>query len=158
MNTSEDWVEDAACAKFPPSLTDAWFFPTRYFPGTVAAAKTVCSGCPVLNECRAWNDACEADVQGVWGVCAGETPEERIKRRGLKREPRPELYSKSGNCVGCGAYCVSRTLFYALDDDAKARTRPWLNASERLCEKCWRGRKNQLKHTRKEDNERTEAA
>ena len=62
-----DWVEQANCASTDPEI----FFPE---PGaSVTSALTVCSRCPVIDQCRAW--ALETrEPHGIWG---GLTPNQR---------------------------------------------------------------------------------
>ncbi|WP_369250838.1 WhiB family transcriptional regulator [Streptomyces sp. R41] len=67
-----EWLRSAACAEADPDL----FFPV----GTkgpaledIAAAKRVCSRCPVTSECLAWALS-NRQTSGVWG---GTCEEER---------------------------------------------------------------------------------
>jgi WhiB family redox-sensing transcriptional regulator len=58
------WQEDARCAQSDP---EAWF-PEK--GGSDAAAKKICKGCPVKDECLDW--ALTHDEQhGVWGGLSG---------------------------------------------------------------------------------------
>lgn len=66
----QDWRERAACQHTDPRL----FFGYRH----AAAAKAVCGGCPVADECLAYALANQEPV-GVWG---GLTVEERQRRYG----------------------------------------------------------------------------
>ena len=78
MNT--DWMDDANCAGAPIEA----FFPggdSRYPWGR---ARAMCAKCPVLEECRSWNDEMEKGViseRQMAGFYAGETPDERVARR-----------------------------------------------------------------------------
>ncbi|MFF4417512.1 WhiB family transcriptional regulator [Streptosporangium sp. NPDC001559] len=71
-------VERAACRRVDAEL----FFPVSYtIRPAVDAAKAVCSGCPILADCRTYAlEAAEPD--GIWG---GLTPAERAE---LLRGPR----------------------------------------------------------------------
>jgi WhiB family transcriptional regulator, redox-sensing transcriptional regulator len=76
---AEDWRDMAACIG-----TTGLFFGADGEPGTAARkreqrAKAVCNACPVLGQCRAYEDAHPTR----WGVVARETAEERIKRRSV---------------------------------------------------------------------------
>ena len=77
------WREQAACRTVEPDV----FFPER--GESVAAAKRVCAGCPVRDECL---EFAEETLQkfGVWGGLS-----ERQRR--LRRKGR-EMF-----CEGCGA-------------------------------------------------------
>ena len=71
------WMRQAACAA--DGVDTSWWFDR----GHAAAARRICRGCPVLNECRHYCDELEstqpfAHWAGVW---AGETPKERRQRR-----------------------------------------------------------------------------
>ena len=71
------WREHAACATVDSDL----FFPvgvTGPAVGQIAAAKAVCSGCPVRSECLEFAIATNQEY-GVWG---GTSEEER---RALRR-------------------------------------------------------------------------
>jgi WhiB family redox-sensing transcriptional regulator len=72
-----EWQEEVACRDVDPEI----FFPEK--DGSYADARRVCSQCPVLDECRRWNDRIEGNrwVRGCFGMYAGETPGERIARR-----------------------------------------------------------------------------
>lgn len=61
-----EWHGDAACRDMPD-----------FFDGPVVAAKKVCNGCPVVEECLA--DAMEHPwLQGVWG---GTSERQRLAMR-----------------------------------------------------------------------------
>lgn len=51
---------------------------------SVADAKALCERCPVLETCRDWGDATESGP--VFGVLAGESAVQRIKRRRAARK------------------------------------------------------------------------
>jgi len=72
------WVSRAACRGSAPGL----FFPEEHKKDTVAAAKAVCAGCPVVRPCRAWALAHPAE-RGVWG---GLTEAERLAVRHHQRQ------------------------------------------------------------------------
>jgi WhiB family redox-sensing transcriptional regulator len=66
----------AACAR--PGVDAAWFVTDEDTPGAaglIARAKAVCRGCPVRLACRI-----HADETGDYGVYAGETYSERVRR------------------------------------------------------------------------------
>lgn len=54
------WMRQAACRESNPDL----FFPHR--GENVRAAKAVCAGCPVINECRDYSIVNDERV-GIWG-------------------------------------------------------------------------------------------
>jgi WhiB family transcriptional regulator, redox-sensing transcriptional regulator len=70
------WMARAACAQ--PGVDPAWFVVEEDAPGAaelIAHAKAVCGLCPVRLWCRI-----HADATGEYGVYAGETYTERIRR------------------------------------------------------------------------------
>ncbi|MFF4411508.1 WhiB family transcriptional regulator [Streptosporangium sp. NPDC001559] len=67
------WAVRGACRASDPEL----FFPLAQAVEQEARAKAVCSGCPVLGECRAYALRA-AEPEGIWG---GLTVQER---RGLR--------------------------------------------------------------------------
>lgn len=72
------WVMDAKCS---PSTGDIFFSTTKFDQNY---AKQLCSGCPVLLECRAW--ALDHKPEGVWG---GTTEDERNSLVGRRTPLRP---------------------------------------------------------------------
>jgi WhiB family redox-sensing transcriptional regulator len=73
-----DWRFDAACATEDPEL----FFPVGISGPALAQtalAKSVCQGCPVLEDCRKWALDTGQDA-GVWGGM------DEDERRALKRK------------------------------------------------------------------------
>jgi hypothetical protein len=77
---SEPWMVEAAC------IGHAKLF----FGGDGKAAtkaKGICARCPVLEDCRRWNDHVEGGGVGsrggggLHGVFGGESPQERVARR-----------------------------------------------------------------------------
>lgn len=72
VHTDDAWMFDAACS----GLTDVFFPPLAERPQSrlrrEAMARTVCSGCRVLETCRTF--AREHHEYGFWG---GESEEER---------------------------------------------------------------------------------
>ena len=69
------WQQDSACRDADPDL----FFPVGYgppFARQIAAAKAVCSQCPVVNKCLDWAID-SGQTEGIW---AGMTVVE-IRRR-----------------------------------------------------------------------------
>ena len=73
---AQEWRFDAACRDVDASV----FFPER---GEYGRARAICSRCPVIDDCRAWNDRAEAGSGRLFGVYAGESPAERVARRRL---------------------------------------------------------------------------
>lgn len=85
---NRDWVLRAACRDHPNP--DQWH-PTRSFGGgydyeyaeTITAAKNICAGCPVADECVTDAHAFEAHrlvnggQRGRYGIWGGTTPRER---------------------------------------------------------------------------------
>lgn len=67
-----DWRADGACRSEPQAL----FFPER--GQSIAAALSICAGCPVLLECRTWG--LYHEKIGIWGGTS-----ERERRR-LRRQ------------------------------------------------------------------------
>lgn len=82
FDAQEPWYEEAACASYPAEL----FFPPSDAPSAANAAKAICQGCPVREECLSF--ALEtAQAEGVWGgMDAGER--RRLRRRLRDRERR----------------------------------------------------------------------
>lgn len=72
------WRERANCRGIDPEL----FFPGKGDNVTVRAAKAVCAGCEVRDECLAYAQEFERRSPGVW---AGLSDRER---RALRREAR----------------------------------------------------------------------
>lgn len=48
---NERWMKDAACAKLPPAVADAIFFPDYDTAPRRLAQKRYCNRCPVQAEC-----------------------------------------------------------------------------------------------------------
>jgi len=76
-----DWARKAACLGLETDL----FYSTS--PTRIARAKGVCDRCFVQADCLRTADRLERGlgvmmVHGIWG---GETPRERIQRRGVMR-------------------------------------------------------------------------
>jgi WhiB family redox-sensing transcriptional regulator len=85
----ERWRADAACAQVDPDL----FFPvgvTGPAVGQIAAAKAVCSGCPVRSECLEFAIATNQEY-GVWGGASEE--ERRVLRRQWRAARRRQVAS-----------------------------------------------------------------
>jgi WhiB family transcriptional regulator, redox-sensing transcriptional regulator len=81
----QDWMADCACS----GLTHLFFPPPFEREARrllrEAAARQICAGCPVIDECRTW--AINNGELGFWG---GQNDEERlaIRRRLQSSEPR----------------------------------------------------------------------
>jgi WhiB family redox-sensing transcriptional regulator len=82
FDAREPWYEGAACASYPAEV----FFPPSDVPAAANAAKAICEGCPVREECLSF--ALEtAQAEGVWGAMdAGER--RRLRRRTRDRARR----------------------------------------------------------------------
>lgn len=68
-----DWYQDAACMGLDPGV----FFPEK--GGSTQAAKAVCDGCPVAEQCLTFaldDEGVERHRYGVWG---GMSPRERVQ-------------------------------------------------------------------------------
>lgn len=82
-----EWQERAACIGEPIST----FFPVKAGTDDVEpadyyiAARRICARCPVLEQCREWNDRVELGPP-IHGMYAGETPKERSARRRAARK------------------------------------------------------------------------
>jgi CRP-like cAMP-binding protein len=78
-----DWRARAACRDVDPEL----FFPTARtgpaWAAQVTAAKAVCRGCPVIDQCRSFA------FEGLrFGVAGGMTEQERSAHRRSRTAPR----------------------------------------------------------------------
>ncbi len=72
------WRDQALCKGFDPDV----FFPDEGDTAAIAYAKSICQGCPVIEECLTY--AVEMNqTEGIWG---GTTKQERrrLRRRWLK--------------------------------------------------------------------------
>lgn len=85
---ADDWRVDAACLQVQDKSI---FFPVRGTPNsTIAAAKLVCSLCPVKNECLAEAMSDVREITGIWGGLAhGEREKLARQRRKLLRNSIP---------------------------------------------------------------------
>jgi WhiB family redox-sensing transcriptional regulator len=70
-------MADAACASTDPKL----FYPEKGDAATERAARAVCSGCPVRDECLTY----ALDHREVFGIWGGKSTNER---RRLQRQRR----------------------------------------------------------------------
>jgi len=62
--TPGEWIAQAACKSVEdPSI----FFPDRYHPREVKAAKAICATCPVQEDCRVFALA-NNERFGIWGM------------------------------------------------------------------------------------------
>ena len=80
-------MSEAACRGVDPKV---------FFGVNARAAKVICARCPVLGDCRAWNDEIETlgigargGVSALAGVYAAETPKERVARRRREGDSDP---------------------------------------------------------------------
>lgn len=67
------WMASGDCRGLDPEL----FHPERGDNAGVRAAKAVCAGCPVLDECRDWS----LEHAGRLGIFAEMTDKERARER-----------------------------------------------------------------------------
>ena len=76
-----DWAERAACAR---TKTDMGLF-SNASPQAVESRRLVCSGCPVLDDCKAW--ALTVPDPAFGHMAGGLAPAERsqIRRWGTSR-------------------------------------------------------------------------
>lgn len=74
-----EWMDDAACRGYEPSLWTERETGTQWGAGDQAAAIKVCRTCPVRQQCFDWIMAVEAGAKGQdrWGIFAGLTPQQR---------------------------------------------------------------------------------
>lgn len=73
----EEWKDRAACA----GANVDKFFPTKGQSGHIAAVKKICAGCPVREDCLAYDEK-TGPQPGIWG---GLTEGERRKLRKQQR-------------------------------------------------------------------------
>ena len=97
----EPWMVSASCAQVDPEI----FFPPSN--GSPAPAQAVCTGCPVLAQCREYVDRVEGKIASrlIYGIFAGETAMQRSTRRRAERHMPKRRYtrwSKPQYCVRCG--------------------------------------------------------
>lgn len=76
------WMESAVCASVDPDL----FHPSQRDPWTAKRAKSICAGCPVIDDCLTYGIA---DQHGIYG---GLTARER---RALPVERRQKLHDRA---------------------------------------------------------------
>lgn len=85
--TEDDWQERGACRGVSPSL---FFAPDNESPHQrrlrEAAAKTICSHCPVRAACRAYAVQ-TGELYGIWG---GTTERERAQTHSHALRPAPD--------------------------------------------------------------------
>ena len=76
----DDWTKRAACRNEDP---ERFYDLSGNFEQIVRGLRNLCSGCPVLDDCRNYIDWLEDGLpQGLChGFWAGETVKERIRRR-----------------------------------------------------------------------------
>jgi DNA-binding transcriptional MerR regulator len=79
------WAERARCRNHP--RMDEIFFPGSSEPTAAEEAKALCARCPVQLPCREDGDRMEGDTSALYGIRAGETPHERLRRRAKARHP-----------------------------------------------------------------------
>ena len=82
---SGDWRNLAACRGLNPAL----FFAERGDTLTVRNARAVCATCPVAAECLEFAIANDETV-GMWGgLCGNELRQEKRRRAGGRKGPKP---------------------------------------------------------------------
>lgn len=83
-NPPTEEVMRALCASDP----ELWFSDA---PADQAVAIATCMRCPVRDWCRDWMDGQEhqSSLADIQGIVAGETPAQRMRRRGHRRYARP---------------------------------------------------------------------
>jgi hypothetical protein len=109
------WMANAACADMD---TDVFFpeFPANV--GSYAEARAACLSCPVLEQCRAWGDRVEAGIPSThwYGMLAGETPNERRRRR-----PKAHLRKQNQWCPYGHPYDKANTQYSPLPSGTMRR-------------------------------------
>lgn len=90
------WMTHAACRGMDPNL----FMPARGDWQAVAAAKAVCHGCPVIQQCL--THALDTNEKhGVWG---GLSERQRRELRSKRvRPPKKLLVDRIADLMACGA-------------------------------------------------------
>ncbi|WP_304440510.1 MULTISPECIES: WhiB family transcriptional regulator [unclassified Mycobacterium] len=71
------WVDDAICAQIDPEV----FFPETGQHTTHRAAKRICRGCPVKQDCLDWA-LTNGELYGIWG---GHSQDERKRLKTRRR-------------------------------------------------------------------------
>lgn len=83
MTEFSNWADHGECKKHDPKI----WFPDDMVGSSgrkfVVQAKSICSGCAVINQCLNYAIA-NQETYGIWG---GQTPKERNGRRTGKRNP-----------------------------------------------------------------------
>ena len=122
----DDWREQAACKDDP--TPDLWFVAPSDRHG-IAAAKAVCTRCPVAAECLAEAMA-NPSIVGVWG---GTTENQRAKlRAAMPRQPKDIQHGTPGghrthrargedSCGPCTAAARAQNARYNQRKNAKRR-------------------------------------
>ena len=82
---SGDWRNLDACRGLDPDR----FFPERGDPFTASNAQAVCAACPVAEQCLEFAIANDETV-GIWGGLSGrQLREEKRRRAGGRKGPKP---------------------------------------------------------------------
>jgi WhiB family transcriptional regulator, redox-sensing transcriptional regulator len=84
--SAADWWQQADCRDADPDLFA--YDPTSDPPETAQAAKAVCAGCPVIDDCLAFAFRTMRASQDLTGIYGGLTPAERAERR-PPEQPHP---------------------------------------------------------------------
>jgi WhiB family transcriptional regulator, redox-sensing transcriptional regulator len=84
--SAADWWQQAACRDADPDLFA--YDPASDPPETALAAKQVCAGCPVTDDCLAFAFQTMRASQDLTGIYGGLTPAERTERR-PPEQPHP---------------------------------------------------------------------
>ena len=69
--------DDASCKEIGTEI----FFAEGDEMGNIAAAKKICSNCPVLNECYEWG--LHHEMYGIWGGTTNSTRRQIRSRHGI---------------------------------------------------------------------------
>ncbi len=89
-----DELASGTCAsgKYPPD----WWFPRSGDALGRERAQHMCRSCPALAACRAYVDACDSELRGIW---AATTREEREQQRLAKGRERRRAARKAGDAA-----------------------------------------------------------
>lgn len=81
------WMEKGRCST--AQVNPDWFFPEQGGQATVTAAKFVCAGCPVKDQCLAFAldnmDIWEVGREGIWGGTTAKERKDMLLRLGQLR-------------------------------------------------------------------------
>lgn len=133
----EDWTRRAVCAQTDPEA----FFPER--GGSNRAAKAICKGCPVIDQCLAY--ALKHDERfGIWGGVAER--DRRAMKRAQDPTPRKQAapprhgteararWDYRHNITPCDPCRDAEPTAHKARNDARARTA--IEVDEKACGVC----------------------